>query len=179
MDENNINNEKTTAIFEALRRTDSYILALDQKASFTLAAGITFMGIYATLFYSLIASESNKLNAPLLVAIIGVSLVLWAIWFSKIKAVFSPNVEPSESKSVISFASLTASFNSHEEYYQYFLELNKRDNLDKDIIENHWICSKICMGKVKNFKASLKWLYISLCTSFLGLALVSFFTTFT
>ena len=177
-EKNGFEQDKSLIIFESLKRTDSYIFSMDHKASFTLAAGITFLGIYASLFYGLFSAESNKMNIPFLVSVIGIVLACWCVWFSKIIKVFSPDIEPSSVISIVSFASLTDKFDSFEDYYEYFEELTDKKQLDKDMIENHWICSNICINKIKNFKASLKWLAISLSTSILGLAFVAGYNTF-
>ncbi|MFA0026242.1 hypothetical protein AB4369_25420, partial [Vibrio sp. 10N.261.49.A5] len=73
--------DKTQILFESLRRTDSYTLAADQKASFCLAAAVTFLGIYSTLFYSIITDDSAVISATLTVAILGLVLLPWIVFF--------------------------------------------------------------------------------------------------
>ncbi|HDY7980297.1 hypothetical protein [Vibrio vulnificus] len=171
-------NDKIQILFESLRRTDSYILAADQKSSFCLAAGITFLGIYATLFFSVISDEKNITPTALTCTILGMVLFPWCVFFYKIKNVFSPNLEPSNMNSIVSFASMRAQFNSFELFKTHFMNIKDNDYeqvLLDDILENHWICSGICSEKMKKFKSSLFWLWIALAASLLGLATLIFF----
>lgn len=170
--------QKLTVCFDALKRTDSYILALDQKASFTLAAGITFLGNYASLFYGMISSDTNKAGPELLVSAIGISLVLWILWFFKIKDIFHPNTKSSKVFSIVSFASITNSFENYDQFYKHFNTVDNISKLHEDILENHWLCAKICMDKVTNFKASLNYLLAATSTSILSLSLVAAYNTF-
>jgi hypothetical protein len=172
---------KTSILFESLRRTDGYIVAADQKASFTLAAGVTFLGIYISIFYNLITSSYVSIPVTVLVSVVGLVLISWVFWFNSVKAVFSPNVTPSNGKSIISFASIVATHDSFEEYLSYYSGLDNGNQsstvteLERDLLENHWICSDICIKKMKAFKKSLSGLLFALSTSVLGLAFVTFF----
>ncbi|WP_445398004.1 hypothetical protein [Zobellella sp. An-6] len=171
--------QETQILLESLRRTDSFILSADQKASFCLAAGITFIGIYSTLFYSVINDEKTVIPTTLICAIIGLTLVPWIMFFNSIRNVFSPNLEPSESKSIISFASIKNGFSSLDDFKSHYNSLNGKDFhsiIEIDILENHWICSGICMAKMGNFKKGLYWLWISLTSSIFGLAILVFFS---
>lgn len=172
--------DKTQILFESLRRTDSYTLAADQKASFCLAAAVTFLGIYATLFYSVITDDNAVISTTLTIAILGLVLLPWIMFFYTIKNIFSPNLKPSEKKSIISFASIVSSTPNFEQFKLYYQSININDdvfveNINEDLLENHWICSEICFNKMKNFRKSLHWLWMALSTSLLGLATMVYF----
>ena len=165
---------KTQLLFESLRRTDSFILSADQKTSFCLAAGITFLGVYSSIFYSVITDEKTTIPTTLICSILGLILVSWTVFFNYTKNVFSPNLEPSTEKSLISFASIKNNHDSLDNFKEYYKNLNSEDSfnlsIDNDILENHWICSEICLVKMKNFNKSLFWLWTSLLLSIFGLA---------
>lgn len=172
--------EKLIVLSESLRRTDSYILAADQKASITLASGVTFLGIYVSIFYNIMDKHFKDIPIALTVSIAGVALTLWILWFDSIRGVFTPRVSPSETKSIISFASITKGFNSSEQYKDYY-KLICESGLDKieiDLIENHWICANICMEKMRSFSRSLTLLSFALAVSLLGLAFIAFYLQF-
>lgn len=167
-------------LFESLRRTDNYTLAADQKASFCLAAAVTFLGIYSTLFYNIITDDDVVILVTLIVAILGVVLLPWVMFFYSIKNVFSPNLNPSAKESIISFASITSKFTSFEQFKAYYESISKDDdiflkNINEDLLENHWICSGICLNKMDKFKKSLHWLWWALSVSLIGLAIVVYF----
>lgn len=172
--------DKTQILFESLRRTDSYTLAADQKASFCLAAAVTFLGIYSTLFYSVITDDNAVISATLTIAILGLVLLPWIVFFYTIKSIFSPNLKSSEKESIISFASIASNTPNLDQFKLYYESININDelftkNIDEDIIENHWICSEICFNKMKNFKKSLYWLWVALSISLMGLATMVYF----
>ncbi len=172
--------DKTQILFESLRRTDSYTLVADQKASFCLAAAVTFLGIYSTLFYNVIADDKNVIPLTLIVAILGSVLMPWVVFFYNVKKIFLPNMTPSEKKSIVSFASIASKTPSLEQFKSHYENLisdsdNFEKNINEDLLENHWICSEICFKKMNNFKRSLNWLWISLSTSLMGLAVMVFF----
>lgn len=170
--------EQTQILFESLRRTDTYILAADQKASFCLAAGITFLGIYSTLFFSVITDEKTAIATITICVILGIVLVPWLIFFHKIKNIFSPNLEPSSADSIVSFASMRATCNNLQHFknhYQTISSQNFTQSVENDILENHWICAGICLDKMKNFKKALFWLWVALSISIAGLATLILF----
>ncbi|WP_120510944.1 hypothetical protein [Photobacterium salinisoli] len=172
-------NEKTSILFESLKRTDTFINSADLKASFTLAAGITFLGIYASIFYNIATSDELSIPAPYLLSVLGLVLVPWVIWFIKVKKVFTPNVKSSTNKSIISFASIIQTHESLEEFKQHYTTIKEQDNIftqsvENDLLENHWICSDICMQKMNSFKSSLTFFWLSLVSSLLGISLLLF-----
>ncbi|WP_305844086.1 hypothetical protein [Photobacterium leiognathi] len=174
--------DRVSILMESLRRTDSYIIAADQKASFTLAAGVAFLGIFCSIFYGVVSNDKIDLPIQLIVSIITLSIFVWLMWFYKIKCVFWPNVKSSVRKSVVSFASATAGHDNFNEYLETFSLCEKNEpelyNLTKielDILENHWICADICSQKMKFFKESLIWLFISLSVSMIGLIYIAIY----
>lgn len=172
-------NSNQQVLFEALKRTDSYIVSADQKASFLLAAGVTYLGIYTSLFYGFLSDESLAVPNELTLSVIGLLLVIWSIWFYKIKTVFTPRLKSSGTKSLISFASMVNNHNDMQDcFYSYESLKNNIFDLDKDLLENYWICAEICNTKMLAFKSSLFWLFFALSSSVLGLALQAFYSTF-
>jgi len=173
--------KKIAILYESLRRTDSYIVAADQKASFTLAAGVTFLGIYTSIFYSLITDESSTIPSTVLISVVGIVLSVWVVWFYKIQKVFSPQVTPSNQKSVVSFASIKANHQCFDDFAACYSDIESigqssvLSNLELDLLENHWICSDICTQKMSAFKESLYLLMLSLSFSLLGLAFTIFY----
>ncbi|EMI4315284.1 hypothetical protein HJ144_02385 [Vibrio parahaemolyticus] len=172
--------DRVSILMESFRRTDSYIIAADQKASFTLAAGVTFLGIFCSVFYSIISNDKIDLPNQLIIAIVASSVSVWVFWFYKIRCVFWPKVAASERKSVVSFASATATHNDFSHYLETYLKSmdkepshNDLTKLELDILENHWICANICSQKMALFKESLTWLFVSLAVSTIGLAYVA------
>ncbi|TMX37483.1 hypothetical protein [Vibrio sp. Hep-1b-8] len=172
-------NSDQQVLFEALKRTDSYIVSADQKASFLLAAGVTYLGIYTSLFYGFLSDKSLVILNELTLSVIGVLLVTWSIWFYKIKTVFTPRLKSSGGKSLISYASM---INNHNDVLDCFCSYeslkNNNFDLDKDLLENYWICAEICNTKMLAFKSSLLWLFFTLSGSVLGLAILAFYSTF-
>lgn len=174
-------NQDISILYESLRRTDSYIVAADQKASFVLASGVTFLGIYTSIFYNLITSDNNEVPITVLVSIIGIVLSIWVIWFCKIKEVFSPKTTPSSQKSVVSFASIKANHHCFNDFVACYSDKDtvsqnsSLSNIELDLLENHWICSEICVQKMKAFKESLGFLMLALSISLLGLAFSTFY----
>ena len=166
-------------IYNALTRTDSYIVAADQKASFALAAGVTFMGIYASLFYGVLTDEKVSIPTPLTLSLIGIPLVIWAIWFNHVKNVFIPKLTSSNQKSLVSFASMHNSHNDSDECFTSFQALESGQfDLNQDLIKNYWICLSICMEKMQAFQRSLRWFMWAVCSSILSLAFLAAFATF-
>lgn len=174
-------NQNISFLYESLRRTDSYIVAADQKASFTLAAGVTFLGIYTSIFYNLITSNDNIIPITVLTSIVGIILGIWVSWFYKIQKVFFPQVTPSNQKSIVSFASIKSSHLCFDDFVVCYSDKGNIDqssglsNLELDLLENHWICSGICIQKMKAFKESLGVLMIALSISLLALAFTTFY----
>ncbi|EHR6682400.1 hypothetical protein NRI58_003273 [Vibrio parahaemolyticus] len=174
--------DRVSILMESFRRTDSYIIAADQKASFTLAAGVTFLGIFCSVFYSIVSNEKIELPTQLVVSIVASSLLVWVVWFYKIRGVFWPKVQSSQRKSVVSFASAIAKHRDFESYVETYASCIEQEpnqqNLSKlelDILENHWICADICSQKMQLFKESLIWLFISLSVSTIGLSYVAIY----
>lgn len=174
--------EKTQLLLESLRRTDSFILAADQKSSFCLAAGLAFLGIYSTLFYSVLSDEKTVIQPTLTCTILGLILIPWIMFFKYIQNVFSPNLKQSKTKSIISFSSIKSSHANLDEFKLTYRSLHDDNDFncftENDILENHWICSEICLDKMKNFKKGLYWLWLSLSSSILGLAILIFFSEY-
>ncbi|MCG9632751.1 hypothetical protein [Vibrio sp. Isolate30] len=181
MEEGKTVNEKASILFESLRRTDSYIVAADQKASITLAAGVTFLGIYTSIFYGLISGDDVVVPTTLIVSVVGIVIISWVYWFNKLKDVFVPRVTPSKGKSIVSFASMVETHDSLDNFIHYYSTLNSMSqsstltDLERDLLENHWICAEICSKKMGAFKKSLSALLLSLSVSLLGLAFVTFY----
>jgi hypothetical protein len=172
--------DKTQILLESLRRTDSYTLAADQKASFCLAAAVTFLGIYSTLFYTVITDDKAVISTTLTISILGLVLLPWLVFFYSIKSIFSPNLKPSEKMSIISFASIASNTPDLEHFKNYYKSIEINDdifvkNINEDLLENHWICSEICFNKMKNFKKCLHWLWVALSVSLIGLAILVYF----
>ncbi len=162
---------------ESLRRTDSYIASADQKASFTLAGGLAFLAIYASLFDKVISFPNDTLGKLSMLSLIGISIIPWVIWFYKIMKVFHPNVSPGHEMSYVSFATMYSQNESKDillkklSNERYELEM---EGLMRDVVENYWICSEICMNKMASFKSSLKWLSISISFTLLIISIFSF-----
>ncbi|HCJ4875903.1 MULTISPECIES: hypothetical protein [Vibrio harveyi group] len=178
----NLVEAKLAVLMESLRRTDSYIIAADQKASFTLAAGVTFLGIFCSILYGVLSNEGIDLPVELTLSVLLSSLLVWLVWFYKIRCIFLPKVPPSKRKSLVSFASATSTHSSLTQYFDTYAdcyELGSKKlrltQLELDILENHWICSQICMQKMQLFKESLVWLFISLAVSTTGLAYIALY----
>ncbi|EHK0041050.1 hypothetical protein ABO242_002052 [Vibrio parahaemolyticus] len=177
--------DKISILMESLRRTDSYSVAADQKASFTLAAGIAYLGIYASIFYNIISDKEVNLPISFSISVIGLVIVVWVKWFSIIRKVFDPDTTKAQRKSVVSFVSIIKNDKSLDELIDTYTQIEEQDQrvnnltrLECDLLENHWICSKICLNKMENFKSSLNWLLLALGTSVLGLALIAFYLNF-
>lgn len=177
-DVDKMKNEKLHAFFlESLRRTDGYIASADQKASFTLAGGIAFLAIYASLFDKILSLPDSILSKPAIVSVIGVSIIPWVFWFYLVMQVFKPDVTPGKEISYVSFATLCVQNKSQNELLNKLsdssYELSSQD-LIRDVVENYWICSRICLDKMKSFRSSLNWLSISIALTLLIIALFSF-----
>ena len=181
MTENIISQEKRSYLIQALLRTDQYIMSMDQKNSFILASGVAFLGIYSAVFLSIISSKQYFVPIWGSISILGIILCVWAYCFFKIKKVFSPKLDPSKQRSIMSWASIIGDrkdkqdrtcFLNAEEYYLYYSNIADLNDLDKDLAENHWICSSICMKKATNFKSALRWTFISLVISSTGMAII-------
>lgn len=162
---------------ESLRRTDGYIASADQKASFTLAGGIAFLAIYASLFDKLMSLPEAILSKLVIICIIGISIIPWVVWFYKVTKVFKPNVTAGKEISYVSFATMCAQNKSQsdllEKIQRYSYEIPTKD-LINDVVENYWICSRICLDKMTSFKSSLNWLSFSLASTILLIAVFSF-----
>lgn len=172
-------NGQTQILFESLRRTDNHTLAADQKASFCLAAGVTFLGIYSTLFYSVISDENSTLPTTLICTILGIALLPWVAFFYRIKCIFHPNLEASDTKSIVSFASMRDEWNNFSQFKHHFQTIqgqNFTNAINEDILENHWICAGICKDKMENFKKALSCLWLALSISLVGLATLVYFS---
>ncbi|EOB1205432.1 hypothetical protein ACIQLR_001558 [Photobacterium damselae] len=174
--------DRVSILMESLRRTDSYIVAADQKASFTLAAGVTFLGIFCSVFYNIISNDKIDLPSQLIIMIVVSSVFVWVFWFYKIRCVFWPKVTSSKRKSLVSFASATATHDEFSHYLETYVKCmdtesshNDLTKLELDILENHWICANICNQKMALFKESLTWLFVSLAVSTIGLAYVAIY----
>ncbi|MFQ2467564.1 hypothetical protein ACK312_04585 [Aeromonas caviae] len=162
---------------ESLRRTDGYIASADQKASFTLAGGIAFLAIYASLFDKLFSIPDTTLLKPVIVSIIGVSIIPWVVWFYLIMKVFKPNVTPGIENSYVSFATMCTQNKSQSDLLSKLdgcsYDLPTQD-LIRDVAENYWICSRICLDKMASFRSSLNWLSFAIALTILVIALFSF-----
>lgn len=162
---------------ESLRRTDGYIASADQKASFTLAGGIAFLAIYASLFDKLMSLPEAILSKLAIICIIGISIIPWIVWFCKIIKVFKPNVTAGKEKSYVSFATMCTQNETKSELLiklqNCSYELPTQD-LIRDVAENYWICSRICLDKMASFRSSLNWLSFSLASTILLIAIFSF-----
>lgn len=172
--------EKFNVLFESLRRTDSYILAADQKAAITLAAGVTFLGIYVSIYFNIMDKHYEHIPIALILSIVGIAIAFWIIWFVSIWNVFVPRMLPSKAKSIVSFASIVGNFDSYEKYERYYRSISNSDVslIENDLLENHWICADICTKKMKAFRLSLTWLSLALSISLLGLAFLAFYLQF-
>ncbi|MEZ9136324.1 hypothetical protein AB4138_10785 [Vibrio sp. 10N.286.52.C3] len=172
--------DKFDVLFESLRRTDSYILAADQKAAITLAAGVTFLGIYVSIFFNIMDKHYEDIPIPLSLSVVGIAIGFWIVWFIKVWGVFVPRMLPSKAKSIVSFASIVSSFDSYEMYEKYYRSIADKSPslIEVDLLENHWICAEICAKKMKAFRLSLTWLSLSLSISLLGLAFLAFYLQF-
>lgn len=162
---------------ESLRRTDGYIASADQKASFTLAGGIAFLAIYASLFDKLMSLPETILSKLAIICIIGISIIPWIVWFYKITKVFKPNVTAGKEISYVSFATMCDQNETQSVLLKKLqacsYELPTHD-LIRDVVENYWICSKICLDKMASFRSSLNWLSFSLASTILLIAVFSF-----
>ncbi|MNE23163.1 hypothetical protein D3C80_1164060 [compost metagenome] len=162
---------------ESLRRTDGYIASADQKASFTLAGGIAFLAIYASLFDKLLSLPDTILSRPAIVSVIGVSMIPWIVWFYLVMKVFKPNVTPGNEISYVSFATMCVQNESQDELLNKLsgssYELST-EHLIRDVVENYWICSRICLDKMASFRSSLNWLSFAIALTILIIALFSF-----
>ncbi|ELW1731490.1 hypothetical protein QMT37_003321 [Vibrio fluvialis] len=168
--------DRVSILMESFRRTDSYIIAADQKASFTLAAGVTFLGIFCSVFYGILSNDKIEIPTQLVVLIVASSLSVWIVWFYKIRGVFWPKVQSSQRKSVVSFASAISKHYDFDAYVATYVSCKEQESnqqnltkLELDILENHWICAEICSQKMQLFKESLIWLFISLFVSIISL----------
>ncbi|ELM3616166.1 hypothetical protein RYR54_001804 [Aeromonas sobria] len=163
--------------FESLRRTDSYIASADQKASFTLAGGLAFLAIYASLFDKVISFPDTTLSKMSMLSLIGISIIPWIVWFYKIMKVFNPNVTPGKEISYVSFATLCVQNKTKDDFLERLsgdlYELDT-EGLIRDVAENYWICSRICLDKMAAFRSSLNWLTISIAFTILVISLFSF-----
>lgn len=167
-------NENLSILFESLRRTDALIATADQKASFTLAAGITFLGIYSSIIYNISTDDKIKIPTVILIATIILVLTPWGLWLNKIRVIFNPNIKSSTQKSIISFTSITQTHNNFDDFIDYYKKINNNNNkelknIEVDILENHWICADICKQKMNNFRSSLNYLWVSLILSLVGI----------
>ncbi|MFS1413672.1 hypothetical protein BCU70_08710 [Vibrio sp. 10N.286.49.C2] len=168
-----------TILYNALARTDAYIVAADQKASFVLAAGVTFMGIYASLFYSILSDEEILIPSMLIGSFIGIPLVIWTKWFFHIKSVFTPRLASTAQTSLVSFASMSDTHQSINELKStYDTLMSGQFDLDNDLLENYWICTSICMDKMSAFTKSLRWLFFALGFSIFSLASLAAYVTY-
>jgi len=162
---------------ESLRRTDGYIASADQKASFTLAGGIAFLAIYASLFDKIFSLPDTILSKPAIVSIIGISIIPWVVWFCLVMKVFKPNVTPGKEISYVSFATMCVQNKSQDELLSKLkdssYELSTQD-LIRDVVENYWICSRICLDKMASFRSSLNWLSFAIALTLLIISLFSF-----
>lgn len=174
--------DKFNVLFESLRRTDSYILAADQKAAITLAAGVTFLGIYVSIYFNIMDKHYEHIPIALILSIVGIAIAFWIIWFVSIWNVFVPRMLPSKAKSIVSFASIVGNFDSYEKYERHYRSISISDSdvslIENDLLENHWICADICTKKMKAFRLSLTWLSLALSISLLGLAFLAFYLQF-
>ncbi|PMK92128.1 hypothetical protein [Vibrio lentus] len=171
--------DEQNILYSALARTDSYIVAADQKASFVLVAGVTFMGIYASLFYSILSDEDILIPNMLIVSFIGIPLVIWTKFFFHIKSVFTPRLASTTQASLVSFASMSDTHESSDDLKSTYSRLiGGQFDLDNDLLENYWICTSICMDKMSAFKESLRWFFVALGLSALSLALLAAYVTY-